>query len=62
MDDIDTTVTTISMSVGQVAISIETGVGLTPELVEDFLIRARRQCVACILELGLVGDAPEVTP
>ena len=57
--------TSVSMSVGQVALTVETSVGLTPEMMEDVLIRVRRQVVAAILDLGLVGEAParaETTP
>ena len=67
-DSDDTTVpaaTGITMSIGQVIISVETSLGWTPEMVEDTLIRVRRQVVAAIMDLGLVGEAParaEQTP
>jgi len=38
--------------------TIESSLGLTPEMMEDVLIRVRRQVVAAILDLGLVGEAP----
>ena len=53
------------MSVGQVTLTVEIGLGLTPEMMEDVLIRCRRQVVATILDLGLVGEVParaEQTP
>ena len=68
MDEDDTTTpaaTSVTMSIGCVATTIETSLGLTPEMMEDVLIRARRQVVAAILGLGLVGEAPapaEQTP
>ena len=68
MDDDDTTTpaaTSVTMSVGQVMVTVETSLGLTPEMMEDILIRVRRQVVAAILDLGLVGEAParaEQTP
>jgi len=60
MDDDVTTpaATSVSMSLGQVCVTIETSLGLTPEMLEDVLIRCRRQVVAAILDLGLVGEAP----
>ena len=61
MDDDATTTpaaTSVSMSVGTVVIAVEIGLGLTPEMMEDVLIRCRRQVVAAILDLGLVGEAP----
>jgi len=44
------------MSVGPVIVTIETSLGLTPEMMEDVLIRARRQVVAAAHELGLVVE------
>ena len=60
MDDDVTTpaATSVTMSVGQVMVTVETSLGLTPEMMEDVLIRCRRQVVATILDLGLVGEAP----
>ena len=68
MDDDDTTIpaaTSVTMSMGQAMVTVETSLGLTPEMMEDILIRVRRQVVAAILDLGLVGEAParaEQTP
>ena len=59
VEDDDTTTpaaTTVSMSVGPVIVTIETSLGLTPEMMEDVLIRARRQVVAAAHELGLVVE------
>jgi hypothetical protein len=59
MEDDDTTpaATSVSMSVGPVIVTIETSLGLTPEMMEDVLIRARRQVVAAAArELGLVVE------
>jgi len=58
MEDDTTTpaATSVTLSVGQVAITIETSPGLTPEMMEDVLIRCRRQVVATILDLGLVQE------
>jgi len=55
-DDVTTTpaATSVSMGIGQVIVTIETSLGLTPEMMEDVLIRCRRQVVAAALELGLV--------
>ena len=60
MDDDTTTpaASSVTMSCGQVIATVETSVGLTPEMMEDVLIRVRRQVVATILDLGLVGEAP----
>ena len=61
MEDDDTTIpaaTSVTMSMGQAMVTVETSVGLTPEMMEDILIRVRRQVVAAILDLGLVGEAP----
>ena len=61
MDEDDTTTpaaTSVTMSVGQAMVTVETSLGLTPEMMEDVLIRVRRQVVAAILDLGLVGEAP----
>jgi hypothetical protein len=61
MDEDDTTTpaaTSITMNIGPVAVSIETSLGLTPEMMEDVLIRCRRQVVAAALDLGLVGEVP----
>ena len=59
-DDDPTTpaATSVTMSCGQVVLTVETSLGLTPEMMEDVLIRCRRQVVATILDLGLVGEAP----
>ena len=59
-EDVTTTpaATSVTMSVGQVMVTVETSLGLTPEMMEDVLIRCRRQVVAAILDLGLVGEAP----
>lgn len=57
MDDDDTTTpaaTSVSMSVGPVVVTIETSLGLTPEMMEDVLTRCRRKVVAAALDLGLV--------
>ena len=59
MDDDDTTTpaaTSVTMGVGPVVITIETSLGLTPEMMEDVLIRAHRQVVAAAHELGLVVE------
>ena len=59
MEDDDTTTpaaTTVSMSVGPVIVTIETSLGPTPEMMEDVLIRARRQVVAAAHKLGLVVE------
>ena len=61
MEDDDTTTpaaTSVTMSMGQAMVTVETSLGLTPEMMEDILIRVRRQVVAAILDLGLVGEAP----
>ena len=67
MDDDTTTpaATSVTMSMGQAMVTVETSLGLTPEMMEDILIRVRRQVVATILDLGLVGEVParaEQTP
>jgi hypothetical protein len=55
--------TSVSMSVGPVVVTIETSLGLTPEMMEDVLIRCRRQVVAAAQDLGLVVQAEDaVTP
>ena len=62
MDEDDTTIpsaTSVSMSVGPVVVTIETSLGLTPEMMEDVLIRARRQVVAAAQDLGLVVQAED---
>ena len=60
-DDLTPSATSITLSVGQVALTVETSLGLTPEMMEDVLIRCRRQVVATILDLGLVGEVPART-
>ena len=62
MDEDDTTIpsaTSVSMSVGPVVVTIETSLGLTPEMMEDVLIRCRRQVVAAAQDLGLVVQAED---
>ena len=66
-EDVTTTpaATSVTMSMGQAMVTVETSLGLTPEMMEDILIRVRRQVVATILDLGLVGEVParaEQTP
>jgi len=46
------------MGVGPVIVTIETSLGLTPEMMEDVLIRCRRQVVAAAQDLGLVAEVP----
>ena len=60
MEDDTTTpaATSVSMSVGPVVITIETSLGLTPEMMEDTLIRCRRQVVAAAQDLGLIAEVP----
>jgi len=60
-DDVTTTpaATSVSMSVGPVVVTIETSLGLTPEMMEDVLIRCRRQVVAAALDIGLVVQAED---
>ena len=60
MDDDTTTpaATSVTMSCGQVVLTVETSLGLTPEMMEDVLIRARLQVVAAALDLGIVAEAP----
>jgi hypothetical protein len=61
MDEDDTTTpaaTSVAMGVGPVVITIETSLGLTPEMMEDVLIRCRRQVVAAAQDLGLVAEVP----
>ena len=61
MDEDDTitpAATSVTMGVGPVVITIETSLGLTPEMMEDVLIRCRRQVVAAALDLGIVGEVP----
>ena len=57
-DDVTLTpaATSVSMSVGPVVVTIETSLGLTPEMMEDVLTRCRRQIVAAALDLGLVAE------
>jgi len=64
MDDDDRTTphTSVTMQVGQVCVTIETTVGWTPEMVEDSLIRIRRQIVATCRQLGLVTPSDEDVP
>jgi len=50
--------TSVTMGVGPVVITIETSIGLTPEMMEDVLIRCRRQVVAAAQDLGLVVEVP----
>jgi len=59
-EDVTTTpsATSVSMSVGPVVVTIETSLGLTPEMMEDVLTRCRRQVVAAAIELGIVGEVP----
>ena len=56
--DEETPHTAISMACGQVVVTLETSVGWTPEMMEDALIRIRRQVVGAIQDLGLVGTSP----
>ena len=60
-EDVTTTpaATSVSMSVGPVVVTIETSLGLTPEMMEDVLIRCRRQVVAAAQDLGLVVTAED---
>jgi len=61
MDEDDTTTpaaTSVTMGVGPVIVTIETSLGLTPEMMEDVLIRCRRQVVAAAQDLGLVAEVP----
>ena len=60
-EDVTTTpsATSVSMSVGPVIVTIETSLGLTPEMMEDVLIRCRRQVVAAAQDLGLVVPAED---
>jgi len=60
-EDVTTTpaATSVSMSVGPVVVTIETSLGLTPEMMEDVLIRCRRQVVAAAQDLGLVVQAED---
>ncbi len=59
MDDDETTMTSVSMEVGQVSVTITTSAGWTPEMVEDSLIRMQRQIVAAVRKLGLVATAED---
>jgi len=61
MDEDATTpaATAVSMSVGPVVVTIETSLGLTPEMMEYVLIRCRRQVVAAALDIGLVVQAED---
>ena len=58
MDDVAEQSVTISMACGQVVVTLETSVGWTPEMIEDALIRIRRQVVGAVQDLGLVGTVP----
>ena len=60
-EDVTTTpaATAVSMSVGPVVVTIETSLGLTPEMMEDVLIRCRRQVVAAAQDLGLAVQAED---
>ena len=60
-EDVTTTpaATSVSMSVGPVVVTIETSLGLTPEMMEDVLIHCRRQVVAAAQDLGLVVQAED---
>jgi len=60
MADTTPSATTITLSVSEVAASIEMSVGLTPEMVEDVLMRCRRQVVGTCTDLGLVVEAVPV--
>jgi hypothetical protein len=66
MEDDDTTTpaaTSVTLGCGQVIATVEVSVGLTPEMLEDVLIRVRRQVVATVLDLGLVqAPAEDATP
>ena len=60
-EDVTTTpaATSVSMGVGPVVVAVETSLGLTPEMMEDILIRCRRQVVAAALDIGLVVPAED---
>lgn len=53
MDD-NEPMTSVTMEVGQCSVTITTSAGWNPEMIEDSLIRVRRQLVATVRQLGLV--------
>jgi len=61
-DDDITPGTSVCMEVGQVCVTIATSAGWTPEMIEDSLVKMRRQIVATIRQLGLIAIPDEATP